>query len=359
MIFNQWYIIARSAEIPENKPLSMTRLGEEWVVWRDAERRIVCMKDRCPHRRTKLSDGRVCGGTIRCPYHGLQFDNAGICRHIPAETENAAIPKALQAAVYPVEEAHGFVWLWWGEARDTLPPLPWFGEFEGCVSHVSPPLVWPTHYTRVVENLLDAPHIPVVHGKSFGRYFSDTIDPQGGVLWEDGRMKLLTQLRLKQNSQSPYLRMLGTEEDGSPVRKDRPEDVARAMAENPFDVQFMFPGYWRVGYRFRMFGRNYQDKFYSAVFITPVDERNTLFYIACYQKMITLPLVGPLVCWVSNLYDRKIGLQEDKDTVLSQPPVRADSEYYLRADLPIAEFHRHRKQLLEECGALRRAAEAA
>lgn len=350
MLFNQWYIIARASEVPKNKPLPMRRLGEEWVAWRNAEGRVVCMKDRCPHRRTKLSKGKVCGGTIRCAYHGLRFDDTGMCRQIPSESSGSAIPKALKAETYPVEEAHGFIWLWWGEARETLPPLPWFSEFTGCLSHVSPPIVWPTHYTRIVENLLDAPHIPVVHGESFGKYFSDVVDPQGGVVWEDGRMKLLTQLRLKKGSQSRYLRMLGAEEDGSPARKGRPEDIAEAMAANPFDVQFMFPGYWRVGYRFRMFGRDYQDQFYSAVFITPVDENNTLFYIACYQKLVTLPIAGPLVCWISNLYDRKIGLQEDKDTVLSQPPRRAENEYYLQADLPIAEFHRHHKQLLEASG---------
>ncbi len=316
MIYNQWYIIARSSEIPKKKAIPIRRLGIDLVLWRDARNRIVCMRDRCPHRHAKISDGRGCDGRFRCPYHGLQFYETGSCRYIPANGSDGIIPKSLKAELFRIEEVHGFVWLWWGEYENTLPPLPWFNEFNQCISHISLPYVWPTHYTRIIENLLDAAHVPVVHGKSFGRYFSESVDPMGGVLWEDGRMKLITTLRLKKNSQSRYLRMVGVEDDGSAVISERPENIPKALQENCLDVQFQFPGYWRVDYRYRLLWRHHRDDFYSAVFITPIDEHNTLFYIACYQKLVTLPVIGPFLCWISNLYDRKIGLREDKQVVL-------------------------------------------
>src|SRR5579863_3510819 len=38
--------------------------------------------DRCPHRSSRLSMGRVVGDDIECGYHGFTFDAAGRCVRI-------------------------------------------------------------------------------------------------------------------------------------------------------------------------------------------------------------------------------------------------------------------------------------
>ena len=50
--------------------------------------------DSCPHQGASLAGGKVEGGAVQCPAHGLRFDLAtGCLRNAPA----------LKVAVYPIE----------------------------------------------------------------------------------------------------------------------------------------------------------------------------------------------------------------------------------------------------------------
>jgi len=93
MIRNQWYIILESSEVKQGKPVGVTRMGEKLVLWRDAEGKVVCMKDQCPHRGVALSCGKLIDGLIECPFHGFQFDGSGRCTLIPANGRNAPVPR--------------------------------------------------------------------------------------------------------------------------------------------------------------------------------------------------------------------------------------------------------------------------
>jgi len=52
------------------------------------------LADSCPHQGASLAGGKVEGGAVQCPAHGLRFDLAtGCLRNAPA----------LKAVVYPIE----------------------------------------------------------------------------------------------------------------------------------------------------------------------------------------------------------------------------------------------------------------
>ena len=53
--------------------------------------RAVALTNRCPHRKAPLSDGRVLGDNIECPFHGMLFSPSGSCLDIPCQ---AVIPTA-------------------------------------------------------------------------------------------------------------------------------------------------------------------------------------------------------------------------------------------------------------------------
>jgi phenylpropionate dioxygenase-like ring-hydroxylating dioxygenase large terminal subunit len=74
LIPDRWYAVLDSKEVRTGKPLGVRRFGESLVFWRDADGRIVVMKDRCPHRSSQLSLGRIIDGRIQCPFHGFEFD---------------------------------------------------------------------------------------------------------------------------------------------------------------------------------------------------------------------------------------------------------------------------------------------
>ena len=117
MIPNQWYAILESNEIKLGKPVGVTRMGEKMVAWRNNKGDLSVMIDKCPHRGVALSVGKVVEECIQCPFHGFEFDISGACVLVPALGRNAEPPKALHVRSFPVREAHGFVYIWWGEPQ--------------------------------------------------------------------------------------------------------------------------------------------------------------------------------------------------------------------------------------------------
>src|SRR3712207_2126425 len=117
MIPNMWYAVLEADEVKPGELVARKRLGEELVFWRDSNGAIVAMRDVCPHRQAKLSPGKLVDGNIQCHFHGFQYDASGACRLVPANGRNGPKPKIFQCTTFPSREAHGFIWVWHGEAR--------------------------------------------------------------------------------------------------------------------------------------------------------------------------------------------------------------------------------------------------
>ncbi len=116
-----WYPILFSVDLPSDRPYSFSIYGEPMVLFRDQEGELICLRDRCPHRLAKLSDGQVIDGRLECLYHGWQFGKNGNCLHIPHLLAGANIPERAKVQAFPVSEQQGIVWVW---ADDKILPDP-------------------------------------------------------------------------------------------------------------------------------------------------------------------------------------------------------------------------------------------
>jgi phenylpropionate dioxygenase-like ring-hydroxylating dioxygenase large terminal subunit len=80
---NTWYPLAFEEITDSSQPHRCEVLGTQVVFWK-GETQWFAAVDECPHRLAPLSEGRVVGGCIECPYHGWQFDGSdGGCVTIP------------------------------------------------------------------------------------------------------------------------------------------------------------------------------------------------------------------------------------------------------------------------------------
>lgn len=141
-------------------PVAVRVLGDEFVIWRDAAGVPRAAPDRCPHRGTRLSLGRVCEGQIECPYHGWRFDGAGRCVAIPALPGFA--PTASHGlSTIEVVEMHGLLWLKL-DAAATLPRFEAEDDPKLRKLNVGPYDV-AASAPRIVENFLDLAHFGFVH----------------------------------------------------------------------------------------------------------------------------------------------------------------------------------------------------
>lgn len=141
-------------------PVAVRLLGDDLVLWRDAAGVPRAAPDRCPHRGTRLSLGRVCAGQIECPYHGWRFDGAGRCLSIPA-LPGFAPPVSHGLSTIGVVEAHGLLWL----QLDPDAPLPRFdAESDAKLRKLNVgPYDVAASAPRIVENFLDLAHFGFVH----------------------------------------------------------------------------------------------------------------------------------------------------------------------------------------------------
>lgn len=161
-----WHAVALAADVGA-APHRVELLGEPWVAVRLAGE-LRAFRDRCPHRLAPLSLGTVCGDTLQCRYHGWRFAADGHCVEIPALGADATIPpRAVAAQAAGVAERYGLVWL---APLPPVAPLPVFPEWddEGFANAMNEPRRTTVGALQLVDNFLDATHLPTVHVGTFG-----------------------------------------------------------------------------------------------------------------------------------------------------------------------------------------------
>lgn len=324
MIPNQWYVILESNEVKPGRPVGVTRLGEKLVAWRDHQGKVAVVRDLCPHRGAALSAGRVVGDCVACPFHGFQFDPTGRCTLIPANGKNAPVPKAFQVQSYPVCEAHGFIYLWWGEPCESYPPVPFFDNLDDTFSYITYTDHWTVHYTRAIENQLDVMHLPYVHYNTIGRGGRTVVD---GPICQWGRTV--------NGSEILHLWVYNRVDDGTPPRRsdEMPQPQRRSL------IQFLMPNLWQNWL---------SDQFSVTLAFVPVDQENTRLYLRFYQNFIRTPILREIVNALSVPLNRMI-LRQDKRVVLTQRPKQGGldiGQKLVPGDGPVIAYYRRRRELL-------------
>ena len=318
LIPNMWYAVLDSSEVKTRKPHAFKRLGEALVCWRDAQGQIVVMRDRCPHRSSQLSPGRLINGHIQCPFHGFEFDRDGACRLIPANGRNGAVPQVFQCVTYPAREAHGYIWIWNGEPRSEYPPLPWFDDLDGF-AYSTFQVRWDVDHTRAIEGLLDVSHLPFVHARTIGRDQKTLVNGPYTTL-ENDRIRVWL-------SNQP--------DEGLPALK--PSQLP-PPSSTP-NLLFNYPNVWQI---------RLGDRVRAVNVLAPVDDETTVVYTTTLIQLPRARALGPWVAAMFNVFNRYL-LSEDHRVIRTQRPKVADlnvGERFIPADRPIALYLQHRRDLI-------------
>ena len=160
-LLNQWYVAAKAGEVGR-EPQGRVICNEPLALFRRADGSAAVIADRCPHRQYPLSSGRLVGDELECGYHGLRFNGAGTCTHMPAQKN---IPAGFVVRAYPVVEKNGLVYVWFGapaKADATLIPDFIENASPGWTAVQGYRLV-EANYQLVIDNLLDLTHLTFVH----------------------------------------------------------------------------------------------------------------------------------------------------------------------------------------------------
>src|SRR5579862_4017441 len=118
-----WQPVALFEELPAGgDPLAVDILGEELVLFRDADGRPGLLARHCAHRGADLSYGRVEDGGLRCLYHGWLYDACGTCLDQPGEPAGSEFHTKIRQRAYPCQEAGGLILAYLGPGEPPLLP---------------------------------------------------------------------------------------------------------------------------------------------------------------------------------------------------------------------------------------------
>jgi phenylpropionate dioxygenase-like ring-hydroxylating dioxygenase large terminal subunit len=164
MFINFWYAAERSENVTD-KPVKVRMLGQDFVLFREADGTARCLSDTCVHRGGSLGLGKLRNGLVECPYHGWRFNGAGRCQRIPSLGAGANVPARARVDSYPTVERYDLVFTFLGDLPEQERPgilevKEWGQPGWTCLPFT---FEWPVNVTRSVENSLDAPHVEFVH----------------------------------------------------------------------------------------------------------------------------------------------------------------------------------------------------
>jgi 5,5'-dehydrodivanillate O-demethylase len=98
-------------------------MGEQLVMFRDANGGYGLLGEQCSHRGASLYYGFLEDQGVRCPYHGWLYDTTGRCLEQPFEPAQSMMRHSIRHPAYPVEALGGLLFAYMGPP-DRQPLLP-------------------------------------------------------------------------------------------------------------------------------------------------------------------------------------------------------------------------------------------
>lgn len=169
---NAWYVAAWNHEL-ESGLLGRTIIDIPVVLFRDEQGKACALHDRCPHRFAPLSAGELHDGQVMCKYHGLRFSSDGSCAENPW---GGRTPAACKVQDFPVFEQDQCIWIWLGDPEEAdsslIPRFPFMVDPRmRCVKGYT---YSKSHYTLLMDNLMDLSHARFLHPAFGGDLYNPT-----------------------------------------------------------------------------------------------------------------------------------------------------------------------------------------
>jgi phenylpropionate dioxygenase-like ring-hydroxylating dioxygenase large terminal subunit len=162
-----WYPICPTHFVGE-RPVSLRRLGQKFVLWRETNGTLHALEDHCPHRGAPLSKGIALGDRIACGYHGVQVRFDGVVTSVPG-SPGCKLEGSKATRRFHVKEAAGAIFLYNASKDVDEPPplnLPEQLTDSDEYSHFLCYAEWKGGYRYALDNVLDPMHGTFLHKQS-------------------------------------------------------------------------------------------------------------------------------------------------------------------------------------------------
>lgn len=191
---NLWYCAAPSRAVQRGRMIGKIFMNQPYLIGRTREGAPFALRDLCPHRGVRLSEGAFDGEEVACPFHGWRFGVDGRCRRIPSlvDGQEAALDK-ISVERFPVRERQGLIWIYLARREGATADKAALGAAQGAAEgaagsaaggagapfeipeigdarpKVVTTLIFETDMDNAVYGLLDPAHTPYVHQSALWR----------------------------------------------------------------------------------------------------------------------------------------------------------------------------------------------
>jgi 3-ketosteroid 9alpha-monooxygenase subunit A len=165
-----WHLLGLARDFKDGKPHGIEAFGTKLVVFQGADGALNVLNAYCLHMGGDLSEGRVVGDTVACPFHDWRWGGDGNCRAVPYAKR---IPPGARTRAWIAREVNGHLVVWHDPEGNPPPPefdLPriegahsdaW-SDWEMCSEIIE------THPRELIDNLADMAHFFYIHGERKG-----------------------------------------------------------------------------------------------------------------------------------------------------------------------------------------------
>eukprot|EP00239_Pterosperma_sp_CCMP1384_P004652 CAMPEP_0197853928 /NCGR_PEP_ID=MMETSP1438-20131217/23704_1 /TAXON_ID=1461541 /ORGANISM="Pterosperma sp., Strain CCMP1384" /LENGTH=559 /DNA_ID=CAMNT_0043468505 /DNA_START=206 /DNA_END=1885 /DNA_ORIENTATION=- len=162
-----WYPVEFTKNLTSDTLIPITLFNEPWVLFRDGNGDVGCIRDECAHRACPLSLGQNHNGCVQCPYHGWEFNKEGECENMPSTVHSG---KGLGIRKLECKEDDNMIFVWPAEGVSPDLELPYLGPPNSDYHiHAEIVLEVPVEHGLLLENLLDLAHAPFTHTSTFAK----------------------------------------------------------------------------------------------------------------------------------------------------------------------------------------------
>ncbi|MEZ6132794.1 MAG: aromatic ring-hydroxylating dioxygenase subunit alpha [Planctomycetaceae bacterium] len=175
-----WQLVAAASELSRPGSFRTLELFGEPLQIRNVDGRLVAFQNVCPHRHCLLThDRHGCSETIRCQYHGWEFNATGRTGRIPDarcfrpwDRDNACLK------MYRLEACGDLLFV--NLTADAVPLREWLAPYFDETQQVFQSPLWKMkhvweydcdcNWKVPAENTLESYHVPALHRKSLGNF---------------------------------------------------------------------------------------------------------------------------------------------------------------------------------------------
>ncbi|MFV2009938.1 MULTISPECIES: Rieske 2Fe-2S domain-containing protein [unclassified Micromonospora] len=184
-----WQPAALVSEMDPQRPVKPVRLlGEDLVLFKQADGGWALVGRFCAHRGVDLAYGRHEDGGLRCLYHGWLYGPDGRCLEQPAEPPHSTFASKVRIPSYPCVERNGIIFAYLGEGDP--PPMPHYDCFQAPDEYTFAfKGLWECNWLQGVEGGIDPSHVSFLHRfidedprDVYGQQFSEEVAGTGQKL---------------------------------------------------------------------------------------------------------------------------------------------------------------------------------